>query len=107
MLKPGEIYKELSQASDAWVQARCVADQYSEHRKTLLAQLMVESEAKSMAAKETEALANPQYKIHVKEMVEAERDANSAKCKYDNIKILAELRRTEAANERAINRGAT
>lgn len=107
MLNPDHIYQTLVAAGDEWADANAAADILEESKKTILAELMLRSEEKSSAAKETYALSHDDYKRHIKSMVEARRVANRQKVKFDGLKMLAELRRTESANMRAADRYAT
>lgn len=83
------------------------AELLEETKKTLLAQLMAKSSKTSVAAAESEALASDAYDEHIRKMVKCRMQANKAKVGYDSAKVWAELKRTEAANERAANRSAT
>jgi len=71
-----------------------------ETKKVLLAQLMLKSPAGSMAGKETDALADPQYTIHLGQMIEARREANRAKTRWISAQAWVDAKRTEAATER-------
>jgi phosphoribosyl-ATP pyrophosphohydrolase len=90
-----------------WSDLNYAADLLEETRKTLISKLANECGETSMAAKDNYALRQGAYDEHVRKMVAARRDANKAKVQYDSAKIWAELKRTEAANERAANRSAT
>lgn len=107
MLNPNEVYKQLIKEGELWADAQHAAELLEETRKTVISQLSTESGESSATAKEAFALRHPDYTKHVTAMVGARRAANKAKVRYDSMKILAELRRTEAANDRAANRYAT
>lgn len=107
MLNPDNIHQRLSELGNEWANAQAAAEILEESKKTLIAQLCTQSDEKSMAAKEMFALSHADYSEHIAAMVAARKDANKAKINYDNSKIWAELKRTEAANERAANRTAT
>lgn len=95
------IYRKLEAAGEDYADKEAAASLLEETKKTLLSQLKTMSKAGSDAAKETEAQASAGYQEHISNMVEARRLANRAKVKYDSMKVWVELRRTEAANERA------
>jgi hypothetical protein len=71
-----------------------------EKRKTVLAELMNVLTG-SIASRESEALANPVYKLHVTNMVSARKAANRAKVRYDSARAWCELVRTQEATRRA------
>lgn len=105
-LKPEEIYGKVVEAGETWADCDAAASILEETRKTVLAELMNQSQASSMAAKESAALADPVYRLHVTNMVNARKDANRAKVRFDGAKLLAELRRSEESSRRAELRGA-
>lgn len=106
MLQPDKIYERLVDLGEAWADAHAAAEHLEETKKTLLAHIAAGSEASSMAAKESDALRNEDYRKHLDAMVAARKVANKAKVRYDSAKIWAELIRTQAANERAVLRSA-
>lgn len=106
-LNPNNIYEQLVKAGESWADAQHAAELLEETRKTLIAQLATESNENSIAAREAFAFRHADYKKHIEAMTGSRRQANKAKVRYDSMKILAELKRTEAANERAANRVAT
>lgn len=106
MINPNEVYERLVTLGDEWSDANCAADLLEETKKTLMAQLFIQSKQSSVAAKEMEALQSKPYIEHIKAMVDARRRANRAKVKYDSARVYSELLRTQAANERATMREA-
>jgi len=103
---PTEIYRQLVESGDAWAEADALARQLEELRKPLLNNLKTQSAEKSDAARETEAYADSEYKQHVEAMCSARLKANKTLVKYNAMKVLAELRRTEQSNIRATMRDA-
>ena len=97
---PEAIYQKLNEAGEEWVDKDSAANLLEETKKTLLAELK-QSFTGSDVERERNALAAAEYKLHVKNMVVARREANRAKVRYDSMKVLAELRRTEASTRRA------
>ena len=55
----------------------------------------------SVAAAEKAAYASEKYYTHINAMVEARREANRARVRYDSLRVYAELRRTTEATRRA------
>ena len=104
---PRDIYERLERLGTDWANKKAIAEIAEETRKTLLAQLAYKSNESSVAAREQHALRHEDYLDHVNRMVEARREENIARVKYDAAKVWVECERTVAANERAANRSAT
>jgi hypothetical protein len=94
-------YEALVSAGEDWADKDAAANLLEETRKSVLAKLKNESDAKSDAARESEALMKQEYRVHVEAMIEARRQANRARVKYDSAKVLAEMRRSEESTRRA------
>lgn len=101
---PTAVYQQLVKAGETWADCQHAAELLEATRKTLISQLATESNETSATAREAFALRHADYIRHVETEVGARRTANKAKVRYDSARILAELKRTEAANERAANR---
>ncbi len=99
--EPAKIYAALIESGSEWADAEHGAAILEETKSSVLAQLKTEAGAKSDAAAETQAKADPRYREHLEAMVNARRVANLARVRYDAAKVLAEARRTESANRRA------
>lgn len=104
---PQDIYRKLVTLGEEWADAHAAAELLEETRKSLLSQLSTESQESSVSAREAFALRHADYLRHVENMVNLRKAANKARVRYDSARVLAELKRTEAANERATNRYAT
>lgn len=94
-------YDALIRAGEAWADADAAASLLEETRKSMLAQLMAESDSSSIAGKEMAALGHPDYRRHVEGMVSARKAANKARVRYDSAKVLSELRRSQESTRRA------
>lgn len=101
MFNPNEIAERMRLAGEEWSDLDAAANMLEETRKSVLAELMNQSQASSMAARESDALADPAYKLHVTNMVNARKDANRARVKYDTARAWVELVRTSEATKRA------
>ena len=101
MLDADRIYQQLIDAGEDWADKDAAASILEETKKTVLASLMQEAEASTMAAKEATALSSPVYGLHLTRMVEARREANRARVRYDSAKTLSELRRSQESTRRA------
>lgn len=97
---PDEIYERLRIAGEDWVDKDAAANLLEETKKTVLAELMSGFQG-STAERERNALADSAYKLHLTKMTAARKEANRSKVKYDAMRILAEMRRTEASTRRA------
>ena len=102
---PNEIAERMRLAGEEWSDLDAAANMLEETRKSVLAELVNQSKGGSIAAKESEALANPAYKLHLTNMVNARREANRARVKYDTSKMWVELVRTSEATKRQEMRG--
>ena len=69
--------------------------------RVAIAKLKIEANAKSDAASETFALADPGYLEFITGMVNARKAATKARVRYDSAKTLSELRRSEESTRRA------
>lgn len=98
---PNGVYEQLVRLGEEWADAHGAAELLEETKKSVLANLAADSNESSMAAKENYALRHEDYRKHLTAMVASRKAANKAKVRYDSAKIWAELKRTEAANERA------
>lgn len=105
MINIADLYEKLVTSGEAWATANASADMLEEVKKSVLSQIMQDYEG-SHAAKESLALADDRYRAHIKAMVEARREANLARVKWEAQKMYAELVRTKAASERAAMREA-
>lgn len=97
---PEAIYTKLAEAGETWADAEAAAEILEENKKTVLAEIMAGFQG-STAERERNALADSSFKQHLKKMTEARREANRARVRYDSMRVLAEMRRTEASTRRA------
>lgn len=100
-LDSDRIYDKLVTAGDDWSEKDYAANLLEETKKSVLSQIKTRMQEKSDAARETLALAHPDYMEHLKVMCAARREANKARVRYDSAKILSELRRSEESSRRA------
>jgi hypothetical protein len=96
-----ELYHKLTQAGDDWADKQAAYNVLDDTKNAVLAQLMLKSNATSVAAKEIEAKASKEYTDHVKHTQEAMKLALKAKVNYESIKIWIDLKRSEEATRRA------
>lgn len=98
---PERSFHELERAGLYWADADAAASMFEESKKSVLADLMNETNGGTNAERERRALASQIYKQHVEKMVAARKEATRAKVRYDALKVLAEMRRTEESTRRA------
>lgn len=98
---PDKIAHRLIELGDDYADTEAAASLMEETRKTVLSQLKLKSAEGSDTARETEALASDEYRKHVENMILARRDANKAKVRLESMRAWIDLRRTQAANQRA------
>ena len=97
---PEAIFRRLEDAGNDWADKNAAAEILEETKKTLLAELMQGFQG-SNAERERIALADTTYKHHLRTMVAARREANRARVRYDSVRVLAEMRRTQESTRRA------
>jgi hypothetical protein len=99
---PEKIYHNIVSAGEEWADKQAAADLLEETRKPILAELMnSENQGLSMAARESLALSSPAYRLHITNMVAARKEANRSRIRYDAVKVLAEMRRSQESTRRA------
>lgn len=97
---PDRMYRQLAESGEDWADKQAAAELLEETKKSVLAELMSDLQG-SGTERERIALADPVYKLHLKNMVAARKEANRARVKYDSMKVLAEMRRTQESTRRA------
>ena len=98
---PEAIFTKLSEAGEYWADCQAAAEMYEENKKTVLAQLMNDLDGSTNAERERQALASWLYVEHLEAMVGARKEAYKARVRYDSLKVLAEMRRTQESTRRA------
>ncbi len=100
-LDPNTVAERMRLAGEEWSDLDAAANMLEETRKSVLAELTNQAKAKSATERESLALADPAYKLHIANMVNARKDANRARVKYDTARAWVELVRTTEATRRA------
>lgn len=98
--EPEKIYHQIVTTGEDWTDKEAAAELLEETKKTVLAELMQDYQG-SNVERERQALANPSYKLHLTNMTVARKEANRARVKYDAVRVLAEMRRTQESTRRA------
>ena len=97
---PERIYRQITDAGEEWADKNAAADLLEETKKTVLAELMTTFQG-STAERERNALATAEYKHHLTSMVAARKESNRARIRYDSVRVLGEMRRTQESTRRA------
>lgn len=95
------LYHKLMQAGNDWADKQAAHNILEDTKTAVLAQLMLKSQATSVAAKEIEAKASKEFTEHVHNTQEAMKAALKAKVNYESIKTWIDLKRSEEATRRA------
>lgn len=100
---PDKIFAALDEAGNTWALAKASFEEKDDLTKTVLADLVTDylGNCKSMAEAETRARSSAGFKNHLAEVSAARRTWLLAQVKYENLKTLAELRRSQESSNRA------
>ena len=103
MLNADEIYKEVLASGEAWADAKAAYEALSDNTKSVLADITSNFMDGKMSRSEAEmrALASGEYKVHLASVKAARKAWLFAQVRYDSIKMLAELRRSQESTRRA------
>jgi hypothetical protein len=97
---PDKVMHKVEQLGLDWADKKAAADEFEETKKSLLARIATNSGESSEAAKERYALASGEYEEHILNMVQAKREANRAKVKYDSAQVWCDFTRSIEATKR-------
>ncbi len=102
LLDANKTAEELSQRGLAWADADAAFRALDDVTKTVLSEAIAAlNRDDSMAAKETDARRSMLYKDHLIALAAARRTANRAKVNLEVYRCWIEMKRTNAATERA------
>lgn len=96
-----ELYHKLTTAGNDWADKQAAYNILEDTKNAVLAQLMLKSQATSVAAREIEAKASKEFTDHVNSTQDAMKAALKAKVNYESIKTWIDLKRSEEATRRA------
>lgn len=101
-LDPAEIYRNVTEAGEEWADKKAAYEALDDNTKSILADIasgfMPDN---SKTASEALALASRPFRDHLAEKAIARKAWLLAQVRYDSIKMLAELRRTQESTRRA------
>ncbi len=100
-IEPEKIYERLTKAGTEWCDCDHAASLLEETTKTVLAECLLRyKEGRGVSEAEQMARCDKQYKDHIKLAVDARRESNKARVRYDSAKMWFEALRTKAATLR-------
>lgn len=97
-----KIHDRLLALGEDWADKRSASELLKETSGSVKSQIALEymGKAKSVAQAKMMAEADGKFIAHIRAMVEAEREANIAKVRYDTAKTYSDLMRTREATRR-------
>jgi hypothetical protein len=100
---PDAIYREVLAAGEDWADKKAAYEALDDSTKSVLADLTGDyMDGKTTKAEaERSALASGGYKDHLAAVKKARREWLMAQVKYDSLKMLAEMRRSQESTRRA------
>ena len=100
---PTRIYKEIIEAGEDWADKKAAYDAFDDNTKSVLAEIATSymKTSKSKTEAEMYALASEDYKTHLRSLQDARRAFLRAQVRYDSLRMLAELRRSQESTKRA------
>jgi len=102
MIDPDKIYQHIMSAAKEWTEADAEARRLKALDKIVLAEITnQQDQSLSYAVRVSMALASPEYRLHITNMVNAKTLANSTFARYKAAQSLAELRRSQESSRRA------
>ena len=102
MLNADQIYQEVLKAGESWADLKSAYEALDDHTKSVLADITSNFMDGKMSRAEAEmrALASGDYKTHLASLKAARRAWLVSQVKYDSVKMLADLRRSEESTRR-------
>ena len=102
MLEVNEIYTQVVKAGEEWADKKSAYEALDDVTKSILADITSNFLDGKMSKTEAEmrALASGDYKNHLASVKAARRAWLMAQVKYDSVRLLAELRRSEESTRR-------
>ena len=103
MLDPDKIYHEVSTAGEDWADRKAAFEALDDVTKSVLADITGRFMDGKISRTEAEryALASQDYRQHLASVSKARSEWLRAQVKYDSLKLLADLRRSQESTRRA------
>ena len=99
-----KIYQEVSQAGEDWADKKSAYEALDDNTKSVLSEIatdFMDGAKTSKSEAELRAQSSKAYREHLYEKQKARRAWLVAQVKYDSLKMLAELRRSQESTKRA------
>lgn len=102
MLDPDAIYKQVLAAGEDWADKKAAYEALDDNTDSILADITGQylEGGGTKAACETRALSSKAYRDHLREVSAARKAWLMAQVRYDSLKMLSELRRSEESTRR-------
>jgi hypothetical protein len=94
-LDPNKVFHMLEETGTKLVDAQKAHSQLKNAKKAVLARIAATAGGSSVAAREQWALASEDWKTFLNGLAEAEHEENKCKIQHENVKTLADLRKSE------------
>ena len=104
MLNPDEIYQKVLASGEEWADLKSAYEALDDNTKSVLADIQanfLDGGKLTKGEAEMRALASGEYKIHLASVSAARKAWLRAQVKYDSLRMLADLRRSEESTKRA------
>ena len=100
---PQMIYQKVLKAGEEWADLKAAYEVFEDNTKSVLGQLATKylPSTKSRTEAEKVAIASAEYMEHLKSLQDARRLFLQAQVRYDSLRLLAELRRSQESTKRA------
>ena len=103
MLNPDEIYREVLACGEDWADKKAAYEALDDNTKSVLASItanFLDSGKMTKSEAEMRALASGDHKNYLASVSAARKEWLRAQVKYDSLKMLADLRRSEESTRR-------
>ncbi len=103
MFDPEKIFHEVTQAGDTWADTKSAFEALDDVTKSVLADITGRFMDGKISRTEAEryALSSQDYREHLASVSKARGEWLRAQVRYDGLKMLAELRRSQESSKRA------
>lgn len=103
MLDPEKIYVEVTAAGEDWADKKSAYEALDDNTKSVLSEISGRylDAGETIGKAEIHALSSKDYREHLVSLSKARHEFLRAQVKYDSLRMLAELRRSEESSRRA------
>lgn len=103
MIDPDKIYHEVETAGDDWADKKAAYEALDDNTKSVLAEICGRylDAGENKGQSEIRALASKDYREHLASLSKARGEFLRAQVRYDSLRMLADLRRSQESTKRA------